>query len=65
MKLNLAMQGQSANIDLMGLYEQVADTLPFTMWNKFLSLSFALELNPGRQQAIMAQLNALLSTKSK
>lgn len=60
MKLNLAMQGQLANVDLMALYEQVSDTLPFTQWNKFLSLSLAAELNPSKHEAITAQLNSLL-----
>ena len=56
MKLDLAMQGRNANVDLMELYGQVSDTLPFTLWNKYLSLALARELDPAKRESISLQL---------
>lgn len=61
MKLNLAMQGETANLDLRSLFDQYC-SVPFTHWNKILSLELARELNPERNDAIAAQLLDIVNT---
>ncbi len=64
MKLNLMMQGQSANLDLSSLYEEVRDALPYSEWNKYLSLKLSLDLQPKKRDSIAGEL-AQLFRKNK
>lgn len=59
MKLNMALQGQNPNLDLASLYDEARDTLPYTDWNRFLSLKLSLELQPKKRDSISAELTQL------
>jgi hypothetical protein len=64
MKLNLAIQGQSANLDLTSLYEEVRDSLHYSEWNRYLSLKLFLDLQPKKRESITLEL-AQLFKKNK
>jgi hypothetical protein len=64
MKLNLAMQGQNANLDVSSLFEEVRDTLPFQDWNRFLSLKLSLDLQPKKRESLTAELTQLFRKKA-
>jgi hypothetical protein len=65
MKLNLAMGGQNVNLDLTSLYDEVSESLPYTNWNRYLSLKLSQELNPDHRASITTELSAMLKNESK
>ena len=60
LKLHLASQGLSVNVDVTALFSEVADVLPHSLYNRYLSLRFDQLLYPDQYDRIADQLTAML-----